>query len=46
MTALVIGPHGATAEDAALAVELAGVRAAVTSDFPPFMDYARQHMAP
>jgi hypothetical protein len=48
MTALVIGPMQPDADAAtgALPVELAGVRVKVTSDFPPFMEYARQHMAP
>ena len=46
MTALVIGPRAGAAEAAALAVELGGVRAAITSDFPPFLEYARLHMAP
>lgn len=46
MTALVLGPRRPAAEDAGLAVELAGVRAVITSDFPPFMEYAHLHMAP
>ena len=46
MTALVIGPMHPEAETGALQVELAGVRAKVTGDFPPVMEYARLHMAP
>lgn len=46
MTALVMGPMGREVESGSLAVDLAGVRARISSDFPPFMEYARQHMAP
>jgi hypothetical protein len=46
MTALIIGPSRPEVDSSALAVDLAGVRARITSDFPPFMEYARQHMAP
>ncbi|MBX3026843.1 hypothetical protein KF840_18195 [bacterium] len=46
MTASGGAPARAGDENGVLTVDLAGVRARLASDFPPFLEYARQHMAP